>query len=46
MKKLKLSVETGQVQTDDLWKVMVRSTGELIYAGPGPVQIRRSPAPF
>jgi hypothetical protein len=33
-------------RSDDIWQVMVRSTGELIYAGPGPVQVRRSAAPF
>jgi hypothetical protein len=33
-------------RSDDIWQVVVRSTGELIYAGPGPVRIRRSPAPF
>ena len=45
--RLQLGEEDYEVrQIDDLWKVVVRSTGELIYAGPGPVQIRRSPAPF
>jgi len=45
--RLPLGEEDYEVrQADDLWKVVVRSTGELIYAGPGPVQIRRSPAPF
>lgn len=30
----------------DWWFVTVRETGSLIYAGPGPVQVRVSPAPF
>lgn len=30
----------------DWWFVTVRETGSLVYAGPGPVQVRVSPAPF
>ena len=33
-------------QQGAFWKVLIRATGELIYAGPGPVRIRRSTAPF
>lgn len=30
----------------DHWTVRHVPTGELIYSGPGPVEIVRSPAPF
>jgi hypothetical protein len=44
---LPLGVEDYQViQQGDLWKVVVKATGELIYAGPGPATVRRSRAPF
>ena len=44
---LPLSEEAYEVkQQGDFWKVLIRATGELIYAGPGPVRIRRSAAPF
>ena len=33
-------------RTGEVWKVVVKTTGELIYAGPGPVEVRKSPAPF
>ncbi len=33
-------------QSDDLWFVTVRATGEFVYIGPGPVQITVSEAPF
>lgn len=31
---------------DKLWVVRVIATGEVIYRGPGPVEVLRSPAPF
>ena len=44
---LQLREEAYEVkQQGDFWKVLIRATGELIYAGPGPVRIRRSTAPF
>ena len=33
-------------QTGDIWNVTVTAINEVIYAGPGPVQVRRSTAPF
>ena len=29
-----------------IWHVTIRTTGELVYCGPGPVEIVGSPAPF
>ena len=29
-----------------LWQVRVKETLALVYAGPGPVEVVRSPAPF
>lgn len=29
-----------------IWHVTVRTTGELVYCGPGPVEVVDSPAPF
>lgn len=34
------------VQKGDAWAVRRVTTDELIYAGPGPVEVVRSPAPF
>lgn len=33
-------------QCGEVWTVTVRCTGDVIYAGPGPVEVRGSPAPF
>lgn len=33
-------------QVGDEWRVTVGGTGELIYAGSGPVEVARSSAPF
>ncbi|NMM78879.1 hypothetical protein B2J86_05725 [Acidovorax sp. SRB_14] len=33
-------------QQGETWRVAVKHTGEVIYAGPGPVQLVASPAPF
>ncbi|EER60536.1 conserved hypothetical protein [Acidovorax delafieldii 2AN] len=33
-------------QVGETWRVAVRHSGEVIYAGPGPVEIVGSPAPF
>lgn len=31
---------------DQLWRVRVRGTDDLVYVGPGPVDLIESPAPF
>ncbi|NMM81037.1 hypothetical protein B2J86_08905 [Acidovorax sp. SRB_14] len=36
----------AMAQDGKAWRVTVRHTGEVIYAGPGPVQLVASPAPF
>lgn len=33
-------------QSEDLWFVTLRATGEFVYIGPGPVKVSVSPAPF
>jgi len=33
-------------QIGPIWHVTVRTTGELVYCGPGPVEVVGSPAPF
>lgn len=33
-------------QRSEVWTMTVRCTGEVIYTGPGPVEVRGSPAPF
>ncbi len=33
-------------QEGEVWRVMVKHTGEELYAGPGPVVLVESPAPF
>ncbi len=33
-------------QQGETWRVTVKRTGEVLYAGPGPVQLVASPAPF
>ena len=33
-------------QVGDAWRVTVRHSGEVVYAGPGPVEVVGSPAPF
>ena len=40
--------EAYQVQQTavDWWEVIELGTGEVIYRGPGPVEVVRSPAPF
>lgn len=43
---LPLPPEEYKVTPGDWWSVRVRSTGELIYNGIGPVDVVRSPAPF
>ncbi len=44
---LPLPPEAYQVTPgEDWWFVTVRETGSLVYAGPGPVRVRLSPAPF
>ena len=32
--------------TPDIWVVTIRGTGVVMYRGPGPVEVLRSPAPF
>lgn len=32
--------------TPDVWVVRVLATGQLVYRGPGPVEVLRSRAPF
>ena len=34
------------VQHAGIWTVSVRNTGDVVYTGPGPVEVRGSPAPF
>ena len=33
-------------QGGEVWKVTAVGTGKLVYWGPGPVEVVRSPAPF
>ena len=33
-------------QEGEVWRVMVKHTGKVLYAGPGPVVLVESPAPF
>ena len=33
-------------QGGEVWRVTVKHSGELLYAGPGPVVLVESPAPF
>lgn len=33
-------------QSDTLWRVTVKGTGDLVYLGSGPVEVVRSRAPF
>lgn len=33
-------------QEDGIWKVTVKHSGEVLYVGPGPVELMESPAPF
>ncbi len=33
-------------QEGDIWRVTVKHSGEVLYAGPGPVVLVESPAPF
>lgn len=33
-------------QHGEVWTVTVRCTGDVIYTGPGPVELCGSPAPF
>lgn len=33
-------------QIGPIWHVTVRTSGELVYCGPGPVEVVGSPAPF
>lgn len=30
----------------DIWRVTVKHSGEVLYAGPGPMVLVESPAPF
>lgn len=30
----------------EIWRVTVKHTGEVLYVGPGPVELLESPAPF
>lgn len=44
-----LPLEAGAyvvTQEGEIWRVMVKHTGEMLYAGPGPVELVESPAPF
>ncbi|WP_133066327.1 hypothetical protein [Acidovorax kalamii] len=44
-----LPLEAGAyvvTQEGEIWRVMVKHTGEVLYAGPGPVELVESPAPF
>lgn len=34
------------MQGGDIWLVTVKHSGEVLYAGPGPVELVESPAPF
>ncbi len=33
-------------QEGEMWRVTVKHSGDLLYAGPGPVVLVESPAPF
>lgn len=33
-------------QGSEVWRVTVKHSGEVLYAGPGPVVLVESPAPF
>ena len=33
-------------QEGDIWRVTVKRSGEVLYAGPGPVVLMESPTPF
>lgn len=33
-------------QEGDIWRVMVKHSGVVLYEGPGPVELVESPAPF
>lgn len=33
-------------QEGEVWRVTVKHSGEVLYAGPGPVELVESPAPF
>lgn len=33
-------------QEGEIWRVMVKHSGEVLYAGPGPAELVESPAPF
>lgn len=33
-------------QQGEVWRVTVKHSGEVLYAGPGPVELVESPAPF
>ena len=33
-------------QEGEMWRVTVKHSGEVLYAGPGPVVLVESPAPF
>lgn len=33
-------------QEGEVWRVMVKHSGEVLYEGPGPVELVESPAPF
>jgi hypothetical protein len=33
-------------QEGEVWQVTVKHSGEVLYAGPGPVELVESPAPF
>ena len=33
-------------QEGEIWRVMVKHSGQVLYAGPGPVVLVESPAPF
>jgi hypothetical protein len=44
---LPLEAEAYAVTQDgEIWRVMVKHSGEVLYAGPGPVELVESPAPF
>lgn len=34
------------MQEGEVWRVTVKHSGEVLYAGPGPVVLVESPAPF
>lgn len=44
-----LPLEAGAyavTQEGEVWRVAVKHSGEVLYAGPGPVVLVESPAPF